>query len=93
MDPCAEEGECVMAYDVARHKSVRRERPHYNMGSLTRGLLLGGLIASLVLALLPAMAHGETSQPVPVYQTLEELAGMRFAYVNGSVYNLNVRIA
>ena len=27
------------------------------------------------------------SEPVPIYQTLTELAGKRFAYVNGSVYD------
>ena len=56
-----------------------------------KGLVLSALVASLVLALLPVRARGEESQPVPAYQALDELSDMRFAYVNGSVYNQNVQ--
>ena len=43
----------------------------------------------LVFALVPALAlaDGDQSGASPIYQTLAELEGKRFAYVNGSVYN------
>lgn len=36
-------------------------------------------------------APAESTEPTPIYTTLNELAGKRFAYVNGSVYNLKVQ--
>lgn len=48
------------------------------------------LLALCVLAVLmvvPAVARADGESPTPVYQTLNELASKRFAYVNGSVYN------
>ena len=47
------------------------------------------LAPAIVLALAPASAHA--AEATPEYQTLSELAGKRFAYVNGSVYNLRVQ--
>ena len=49
------------------------------------------LLAAMVLALVlvPALAYAD--EPTPVYQTLDELSGKRFAYVNGSVYNQAVQ--
>ena len=49
---------------------------------------LFALIAAMVLAMLafvPAIAYAD--ELTPEYQTLDELTGKRFAYVNGSVYN------
>ena len=43
----------------------------------------------LALAIVPALAYAD--EPTPEYQTLDELAGKRFAYVNGSVYNQAVQ--
>lgn len=43
------------------------------------------------LAVVPARAFAEESGPTPIYQTLDELEGKRFAYVNGSVYNLKIQ--
>ena len=41
---------------------------------------------------MPALtAWAEQEEPVPSYQTLDELAGKHFAYVNGSVYNQRVQ--
>jgi hypothetical protein len=37
------------------------------------------------------VAWAEETAPIPVYQTLDELAGKRFAYVNGSVYNQRIQ--
>lgn len=42
-------------------------------------------------AIMPAIAHAADSAPKPVYQSLDELAGKRFAYVNGSVYDKKVQ--
>ena len=55
-----------------------------------RSLLLFMLLA-VALACVPATAWADGSAPVPSYQTLEELSGKRFAYVNGSVYNQRVQ--
>ena len=44
---------------------------------------------AFALALVPALAYA--AEATPVYQTLDELSGKRFAYVNGSVYNQNVQ--
>ena len=44
---------------------------------------------ALVLAFAPMLAYA--AEATPEYQTLDELAGKRFAYVNGSVYNLRVQ--
>ena len=63
-------------------------------GSLGRVLMLCALLASMALALVPTNARAsetEESVPQPIYQKLEELEGKRFAYVNGSVYNLRVQ--
>ncbi len=48
---------------------------------------------ALVPAFAPALAHADDGSdgPTPVYQKLDELAGKRFAYVNGSVYNQSVQ--
>lgn len=56
-------------------------------------LLTCTLLAAVLVALLPVRgwADGQEQGPSPVYQTLDELAGKRFAYVNGSVYNQNVQ--
>ena len=53
---------------------------------------LFALIAAMVLAMLafvPAIAYAD--ELTPEYQTLDELTGKRFAYVNGSVYNQAVQ--
>ncbi len=51
------------------------------------------LLAAMLLAfgLVPVFAYADGEEPTPMYQTLDELAGKRFAYVNGSVYNLKVQ--
>lgn len=46
-----------------------------------------------VLALRPGLGLAVGSEPTPTYQTLDELAGKKFAYVNGSVYNQKVEAA
>ena len=43
----------------------------------------------LAFVLAPTLAYAD--QATPEYQTLDELAGNRFAYVNGSVYNQRVQ--
>ena len=53
---------------------------------------LFALIAAMVLTMLafvPAIAYAD--ELTPEYQTLDELTGKRFAYVNGSVYNQAVQ--
>ena len=63
-------------------------------GSLGKVLMLCVLLASMAFALVPTIARAnetEESVPQPIYQTLEELEGKRFAYVNGSVYNIRVQ--
>jgi polar amino acid transport system substrate-binding protein len=59
-----------------------------NNPTARRALLLACL--ALALAIAPIMAWAEDASPVPVYQSLDELAGKRFAYVNGSVYDQRV---
>lgn len=54
-------------------------------------LLLTCALVAAALAALPVPARAEIVAPTPAYQTLDELQGKRFAYVNGSVYNQNVR--
>lgn len=54
------------------------------------------VLAALMCAVLCALAvapwaQAEADGPQPIYQTLDELAGKRFAYVNGSVYNLRIQ--
>ncbi|MBQ9003928.1 MAG: transporter substrate-binding domain-containing protein, partial [Eggerthellaceae bacterium] len=49
------------------------------------------LIAAIALALAVVPMLAFAAEPTPSYQTLDELAGKRFAYVNGSVYNQNVQ--
>ncbi len=46
-------------------------------------------VMALALLLVPALAYADDA--TPMYQTLDELAGKRFAYVNGSVYNQRVQ--
>ncbi len=43
------------------------------------------------LVMMPMRAWAAGSEPTPIYQTLDELAGKDFAYVNGSVYNQRVQ--
>lgn len=45
---------------------------------------------ALAFAFVPALAYADGGAE-PAIQKLDELAGKRFAYVNGSVYNLNVQ--
>lgn len=53
--------------------------------------MLWALLATAMLVLLPVRSWADTSEPRPKYQTLDELSGKRFAYVNGSVYNQRVQ--
>lgn len=46
-------------------------------------------VMALVLALIPTIAYA--ADATPTYQTLDELSGKRFAYVNGSVYNQRIQ--
>ena len=57
----------------------------------TRGSLSALLVAMVLamLAFVPALAFAD--ELTPEYQTLDELTGKRFAYVNGSVYNQAVQ--
>lgn len=48
-------------------------------------LFLAGLLC-LITPVLPFVFAG-TDAPVPVYKTIEEMSGMCFAYVKGSVYD------
>ena len=48
------------------------------------------LFAAATLVVFGVRAFAAGSDPTPIYQTLDELSGKRFAYVNGSVYNQNV---
>ena len=57
--------------------------------AIGRLLVLMLAAAALALALVPALAYAD--EAAPQYQTLDELAGKRFAYVNGSVYNQRVQ--
>ena len=50
---------------------------------------LFSLFAALALAFAPVLAYAD--EATPMYQTLDELSGKRFAYVNGSVYNQAVQ--
>ena len=54
-------------------------------------LVVAIVCACWLLALGPAYARADGEQPTPVYQTLDELEGKRFAYITGSVYNQFVR--
>ncbi|MBQ9041371.1 MAG: transporter substrate-binding domain-containing protein [Eggerthellaceae bacterium] len=49
------------------------------------------LLAAMVLLLAFAPALAFADEATPEYQTLDELSGKRFAYVNGSVYNQRVQ--
>ena len=53
--------------------------------------LVAALACALVCALALAPEPAYADEPTPAYQTLDELAGKRFAYVNGSVYNQKVQ--
>ena len=46
-------------------------------------------VVALAFALAPAFAYAD--EATPTYQTLDELSGKRFAYVNGSVYNQRIQ--
>ena len=59
------------------------------MDKVIRGPLLLLLAAAFAFALVPALAFAD--EATPSYQKLDELAGKRFAYVNGSVYNQSVQ--
>jgi len=52
---------------------------------------VASLLVAVTLALLPARVRADEAAPEAAYQTLDELAGKRFAYVNGSVYNQRVQ--
>ena len=48
------------------------------------------LCLALTLCLIPWLiiaAHAEGYEPEPIYKTIEEMSGMKFAYVKGSVYD------
>ena len=53
--------------------------------------LLAMMAMALAMTLVFAPAPAYADEPTPEYQTLNELAGKRFAYVNGSVYNQAVQ--
>jgi len=55
-----------------------------------RGSLFA-LLAVMALALVLAPVLAYANELTPEYQTLDELSGKRFAYVNGSVYNQAVQ--
>ena len=58
---------------------------------LGRLALACALLATATLVAWGACAFAEGSEPTPIYQTLDELEGKAFAYVNGSVYNQRVQ--
>ena len=58
---------------------------------LGRLALTCALIAAVTLVVVGVRALADGSEPTPIYQTLDELEGKTFAYVNGSVYNLRVQ--
>ncbi len=49
------------------------------------------LFAAVTLALTSLPVFAYAAEATPAYQSLDELAGKRFAYVNGSVYNKSVQ--
>ncbi|MBR3318165.1 MAG: transporter substrate-binding domain-containing protein [Atopobiaceae bacterium] len=53
--------------------------------------LVCAMLCAIVAVPATTRAAEDTPQPVPVYITLDELAGKRFSYVNGSVYNMAVQ--
>lgn len=53
--------------------------------------LLAMMAMALAMTLVFAPAPAYADEPTPEYQTLNELTGKRFAYVNGSVYNQAVQ--
>ena len=63
----------------------------HRTGLSGRLLLLCALLVTAAFVSLPAHIWADESSPEPIYQKLDELAGKRFAYVNGSVYNQNVQ--
>ena len=58
---------------------------------ILRPLLVLASILCLACATTAQVAHADETTAKPMYQSLDELAGKRFAYVNGSVYNLKVQ--
>ena len=62
---------------------------HISKMKKTKGLAL--LYAAMMLALTFIPAFTFAAEATPAYQTLDELSGKRFAYVNGSVYNQSVQ--
>ena len=75
--------------DAVRQGTLRRDGAHKRRVGLLGGLLLALVVATL--ALLPISVRADESIAEPEVQALDELAGARFAYVNGSVYNLRVQ--
>ena len=57
---------------------------------ILRGVYAVTAVLLCTFACAPTIARADDTAPKPVYQTLEELTGKRFAYVNGSVYGKNV---
>ncbi len=80
-----------MRSEAIWHRAPRRPRAAAGGRQLLEGLLLSCVLAVVAFALLPARARADAAEPTPAYQTLDELSGKRFAYVNGSVYNQNVQ--
>ena len=58
--------------------------------SLPRWLVVALCVLLGTAALTPSIARAAADGPTPIYQSLDELAGKRFAYVNGSVYDQRV---
>lgn len=71
--------------------ATKRTSSHASPWLAAQRLLLCALLVTTALALIPARAQADAATPEPAYQTLDELAGKRFAYVNGSVYNQRVQ--
>ena len=88
-------GQCVLAYGlkgglfVKDRALVPRRMPWTRRAS---GLVVALLaLMAVAIALVPAVGRADESAPAPIYKTLDELNGKRFAYVNGSVYNQNIQ--
>ncbi len=80
-----------MKGDAARHETLRpRSMLATKAKALGKLLMWPALVLLLATILAPAIVRAESSSPTPVYQSLNELEGKRFAYVNGSVYYQNV---
>lgn len=55
-----------------------------------QGVLVCLLLLVFTFASIPVRAWADGEEPTPIYQTLDELTGKRFAYVHGSVYDKKV---